>query len=165
MAPGWSTSDVYNAYLLASAKENDAMAYLVIADNLDDGTLEKLAKDAAYPSFTKDLEWSGAWSDAKAGKDAYPARVRKCQGTSIRDGKQKRACVAVGIQATARKPVFVYGTWNDPGPDAERDFVELLRGAGRCAFKPNRGCVPVAGAGEEKELENPPKQAPAEGPY
>jgi hypothetical protein len=58
-----------------------------------------------------------------------------------------------------------YVNGRDPCPEAERDFVELLRGAGRCAFKPNEGCVPVEGASEEKELENPPKQAPAEGPY
>lgn len=165
LAQGWETSDVYNAYLIASSKKGRAMAYLVMMEKLETDKLDGLAKDAAYPIFLKDIEWAGPWVDAAVGPSAYKAHVRRGSGGSTVDPSGRRAAVAVAVEIPSRKPVFILGSWNEPDDGVEKEFVDLVRGLGRCVHKPQKGCVPVEPTGDEKEIASPPRRGPANAPF
>lgn len=165
LPPEWSTQDVYNAYLIASTKEAQAMAYLVIGGKLEPAALETFVKEASYPIYLKDLAWDSEWTDAKVGPSGYTAKVRRGHGVSISSNKTRRNAVAVGVEIPGRKTIYILGSWNDPSDLAERQFVDLVRGLGRCKHKPNRGCVPVMPTGGEDELPSPPKSGPGSSPF
>lgn len=165
LPPDWSTGDVYNQYLIASTKKAQAMVYLVIGSGIDDKSLERFANDAAYPIYLKGLTWDDPWLDAKIGPQSYEARVRRGHGVSIFSKKKRRAAIVVGVKVPDRKTIHILGSWDEPAPEIEAQFLDLVRGLGRCKHKPNRGCVAVEPLGEEKELENAPKKAPGSSPF
>ena len=165
LPPKWSTQDVYNAYLIASTNEAKAMVYLVTGSGIEPEVLESFASSAAYPIYLKDIEWDAPWVDAKIGPAGYEARVRRGHGKSIFSKTTRRAAIAIGVKVPDRKTIHVLGSWNEPSPEVEAQFVEVIRGMGRCKHKPKRGCVPVAPMGEETELESPAKRAPGSSPF
>jgi hypothetical protein len=162
---GWSTQDVYNAYLLAMGKQARAMVYLVTIDSLEPDNLDGTAGAAAYRNHTKGLTWDGDWTDVTVGPSAYRARMRRGHGVSIDGRDQRRAAVAVGVEVPSRKLVFLLGSWDEPAPEAEAQFADVVRGIGRCVHKPKRGCVAVEPRGEERELPNAPPAVAGPNPF
>jgi hypothetical protein len=166
LPPGWQTEDTYNAYLLAYTKEARAYVYLSSASRNDDKDLEKFGDSAAYPCHLEKLVWDGSWTDAKVGTSPYAARFRRGHGKLIlTHGKVSRTAIAIGIKIPNRTPIHIFGSWNEPSPAIEQQFIDIVRGLGRCKHKPNRGCVAVEPVGEEKELAHPRKQAPGSNPF
>jgi hypothetical protein len=173
LPPGWSTQDVYNNYLLAQTKQARAMVYLIsdkspIAEmpgRSDDSALDAFVKSAAHAVFLRAIDWETAWLDAEIGPNRYAGRVRRGSGKSVVQKDTRRAAWALYVPVPDRTPIRILGSWNDPDPEVEQQFIELVRGIGRCRHKPKRGCVPVAPRGEEQELENPPKAAPGSSPF
>ena len=165
LPPEWSTSDVYNAYLIASTKAARTMVYLVTAKGLEDAELDRFTKDAAYPIYLKDLSWDGPWEDAKVGPHGYEARLRRGKGVSVVAKNTPRVAVAVGVKIPDRKTIHILGSWDASSPEIEAQFLDVVRGLGRCKHKPGRGCVAVQPVGEETELEKAPTKAPGSSPF
>ncbi len=165
LPPEWSTQDVYNQYLIASTRQAKAMVYLVVGEDLAHDRLETFAKGAAYPIYLKNIEWDAPWVDVTVGAHGYAGKARRGHGISIYSATTRRAAVVVGIEVPGRKNIFVLGSWDEPAPDVERQFGEIVRGMGRCKHKPKRGCVPVMPSGAEDELPDPPRPAPGSSPF
>ncbi len=165
LPPEWFTQDVYNAYLIAETKQGRSMVYLQSGKRSDDAELDAFAKSAAYPVYLNGIEWDTPWLDAKLGPNSYPGRVRRGHGGSVMKRKTRRAAWALYVPVPGRTPISILGSWNEPDAEIESQFIDLVRGIGRCRHKPKRGCVPVAPLGEETELENPPPAAPGSSPF
>jgi len=165
LPPEWSTQDVYNEYLIASTKQAKAMVYLVVGGTLAHDQLEAFAKGAAYPIYLKSIDWDSPWVDVTVGAQGYVGKARRGHGASIYSATTRRAAVVVGIEVPDRKNIFVLGSWDEPAPEVEKQFGEIVRGIGRCKHKPKRGCVPVMPSGAEDELPDPPRAGPGSSPF
>jgi hypothetical protein len=165
LPPEWSTGDVYNAYLIASTKAAHTMVYLATGKGLEEAELDAFVKGAAYPIYLKDLSWDGPWDGAKVGPHGYEARVRRGKGMSVLTKNTPRVAVAVCVKIPERKTIHILGSWDASSPEIEAQFLDVVRGLGRCKHKPGRGCVAVQPVGEETELEDAPKKAPGSNPF
>ncbi len=165
LPPDWTTADVYNAYLIASSKTGRTMVYLTTGKGLEEPELDAFAKGAAYPIYLKDLSWDGPWEQAKVGPHGYEARVRRGKGVSVVAKNTSRVAVAVGVKIPDRKAIHILGSWDVSSPEIEAQFLDVVRGLGRCKHKPGRGCVAVQPMGEETELKDAPKKAPGSNPF
>jgi hypothetical protein len=165
LPPAWATQDVYNAYLIAETKQARTMVHLVSGKRSGDAALDRVMNSAAHSVFLSRIEWDTPWLDAKIGPSGYVARVRRGHGSSVLQRSARRAAFALYVPVPERTPISILGSWNEPDPEIEQQFIDLVRGIGRCRHKPKRGCVPVAPLGEEKELESPPKAAPGSSPF
>lgn len=82
----------------------------------------------------------GAFADAVAGPERWPARIAAAEGRGLGDGAPREA-LAVVVDVPELEAIGVIGAWPEGEPGAER-LLDVVRHLARCKVVVGSGCVP-----------------------
>ena len=111
---------------------------------LDDTALSadnvaRILKRGVLPAQIKKATW-GSWHDGIAGRQRWPAKIARGDGTSVRGGEGPLSVIAGVIDVPDTRAVGFVAAWPKAQPELEAHMLDIVRHLRRCKVRVGHGC-------------------------